>query len=84
VFLKFYSFQHSTKVFQLADNGKLALSVRYGTSILELAKNKYAIEVGTERDLVAVLETVRTATLNGELDNAMATASTKLRAAFGK
>jgi hypothetical protein len=63
---------------------KLALSVRYGTSILELAKNKYAIEVGTERDLVAVLETVRTATLNGELDNAMATASTKLRAAFGK
>ena len=67
-----------------ADNGKLALSVRYGTSILELAKNKYAIEVGTERDLVAVLETVRTATLNGELDNAMATASTKLRAAFGK
>ena len=67
-----------------ADNGKLALSIRYGSSILELAKNKFAIEVGTEKDLIAVLETVRTATQNGELDTAITTAATKLRAAFGK
>lgn len=67
-----------------ADNGKLAISIRYGSSILELAKNKFAIEVGTEKDLIAVLETVRTATQNGELDTAITTAATKLRAAFGK
>ena len=30
----------------VADSGKLSLSVRYGTKVLELAKGKYAVEVG--------------------------------------
>jgi predicted nicotinamide N-methyase len=67
-----------------ADNGKLAVSVRYGTKLLELAKGKWAVEVGAEKELVPVLEVLKTAVLDGELDAAMETASNKLRSAFGK
>ena len=35
-----------------ADNGKLALSVRYGTRLLELAKGKFAVELASEKELV--------------------------------
>ena len=67
-----------------ADNGKLALCVRYGSKVLELAKGKYAIEVGGEKELVTVLEVVKTAVLNGELDTAIDNAANKLRDGFGK
>ena len=67
-----------------ADNGKLALCVRYGTKILELAKGKYAIEVASANDLVPTLETVKTAVLAGELDTAIDNAANKLRAGFVK
>lgn len=67
-----------------ADNGKLAVSVRYGTKLLELAKGKWAVEVGAEKELVPVLEVLKTAVLDGELDAAIETASNKLRSAFGK
>jgi hypothetical protein len=66
------------------DNGKLALCVRYGSKVLELAKGKYAIEVGGEKDLVNVLEVVKTAVLNGELDTAIDNAANKLRDGFIK
>lgn len=65
-----------------ADNGKLVLSVRYGTRVLELAKGKWAVEVGGEKDLVGVLEVVKTAVLAGELDAQIDAASQKLRAGF--
>lgn len=64
------------------ENGKLALSVRYGTKQLELAKGKWAVEVANERDLVAALDTIRQAVLDGELDAAIETASIKLREGF--
>ncbi len=67
-----------------ADNGKLALSVRYGARILEIAKGKYAVEVGSEKELVNVLAVLKDAVLAGELDAAMETASNKLRSGFGK
>ena len=66
------------------DNGKLAVSMRYGTRLLELAKGKWAVEVGAEKELVPVLEVLKTAVLDGELDAAIETASNKLRSAFGK
>jgi hypothetical protein len=68
----------------VADNGKLALSVRYGSKVLELAKGKYAVEVGTEKDLVSVLDVIKTAVLNGELDAAIDSAAHKLRDGFTK
>jgi hypothetical protein len=66
-----------------AENGKLVLSIRYGTRVLELAKGKWAVELGGEKDLVGVLEVVKTAVLNGELDAQIDAASDKLRAGFG-
>ncbi len=67
----------------VADNGKLSLSVRYGTKVLELAKGKYAVEVGAEKDLVGVLDVIKTAVLAGELDTAIENAANKLRDGFG-
>ena len=67
----------------VADNGKLVLSVRYGTKVLELAKGKWAVEVGSEKDLVPTLELLKGAVLGGELDAQIEAASNKLREGFG-
>ena len=66
------------------DTGKLAVSVRYGSKILELAPKKYAVEVTSERDLIKTLDTIKTAVANGELDAAIDAAATKLRVGFIK
>ena len=68
----------------VADNGKLALSVRYGTKVLELAKGKWAVEVASEKDLVGVLDLIKSAVLAGELDAQIDNAANKLREGFGK
>lgn len=67
----------------VAENGKLSLSVRYGTKVLELARGKHAVEVGAEKDLVGVLNVIKTAVLAGELDTAIENAANKLRDGFG-
>jgi hypothetical protein len=66
------------------DNGKLALSIRYGVRLLELAKGKYAVELASEKELVPTLEVIKAAVLAGELDAAIDVASNKLRAGFSK
>ncbi len=66
------------------ESGKLALSVRYGTKVLELAKGKVAVEVGTEKDLVPTLEILEKAVEAGELDSQIELASVKLLAGFKK
>jgi hypothetical protein len=68
----------------IANNGKLALSVRYGARLLELAKGKYAVELASEKELVPTLEIIKAAVLAGELDTAIDAASNKLRAGFSK
>jgi hypothetical protein len=67
-----------------SETGKLALSVRYGSRLLELSKGKFAIELANEKELVPTLEVIKSAVINGELDAAMDAASNKLRDAFGK
>ena len=52
------------------ESGKLALSVRYGSKVLELARGKVAVEVGEEKDLVPTLELIKTAVLKQVFDNA--------------
>ena len=64
--------------------GKLAVSVRYGSRVLELAKNKYAVEVAAEVDLIKTLDVIKTAVLAGELDTQIDAAVTKLRAGFAR
>ena len=66
----------------VTESGKLTMTVRYGTKILELAKGKQAVEVGAQKDLVSVLEVIKTAVLAGELDTAIENAATKLRDGF--
>ncbi len=62
----------------------MALSVRYGAKVLELAKGKYAIEVANTAELVNTLEIVKQATENGELDDAIDNAANTLKSGFGK
>ena len=66
----------------VADTGKLVLSVRYGTKVLELAKGKWAVELAGEKDLVPTLELLKGAVLAGELDAQIDAASDKLREGF--
>lgn len=68
----------------VTDGGKLALSVRFGPKVLELAKGKFAVEVGARSDVVNVLEVVKKAVENGELDTAIENAAKKLRDGFAK
>lgn len=64
--------------------GKIHLSVRYGSKTLELAKGKNAIELNSGDELLATLVTLKEAVIVGELDDAIAQASDKLKAGFNK
>ncbi len=63
---------------------KINLCVRYGSKTLELSKGKNAIELSTGDELLATLSILKEAVIAGELDDAINTASDKLRAGFGK
>jgi len=67
-----------------ADNGKVCLVVKYGAKVLELAKGKSAIEVGTMAELIPTLDMLKAAVDAGELDAQIVTASETLRAGFTK
>lgn len=64
--------------------GKLVVSVRYGSRVLELAKNKFAVEVGNDADLIATLDVIKSAVAAGELDAQIDAAAMQLRVAFAK
>lgn len=65
-----------------ADNGKVCLTVKYGAKVLELAKGKSAIEVGTMAELIPTLDVLKAAVDAGELDTQLVTASETLRTGF--
>lgn len=65
-----------------ADNGKVCLTVKYGAKVLELAKGKSAIEVGTMAELIPTLDILKAAVDAGELDTQLVTASETLRTGF--
>ena len=64
------------------ETGKVCLSIKYGTSVLELAKGKPSIEVASPQDLIKALETIKQAVAAGELDQQIEQASQHLRAGF--
>jgi hypothetical protein len=66
----------------VADNGRVCLQVRYGTRVLELAKGKNSIDVGTVDDLLPVLIAVKKCVEAGELDAQIDAASAVVRARF--
>jgi hypothetical protein len=66
------------------DNGKVYISLRYGTRILELSKGKSAIEVGEKKQLVPVIEALKRAVAAGEVDQQLTTAGTEVSSRFAK
>ena len=66
----------------VADNGKLCVSIRYGSKLLELSKGKSAVELASGDDIIPTLEIVQTAVMSGELDAQIESASGSLRAGF--
>lgn len=70
--------------FWTGEKGELLLAVQYGSRQIELSKGKTAIDVGSEKNLLTVLDTVIAAVQNGELDVQIESASSKLRDGFKK
>ncbi len=66
------------------EQGKMCVSIRYGTQLIELAKGKYSIEVDSASALIKALETVKQAVENGELDAQINNASVNVRKVFDK
>jgi len=66
------------------DAGKVCVSVRYGTKVIELAKGKHSVEVENELALVKALETIKSAVEQGELDTQIEAASGALKLGFKK
>jgi hypothetical protein len=68
----------------LSDSGKIAVQLRYGSRVIVLSKNRNAVEVGSMAEVLPVLETLKTAILQGELDNEICVAADMVRARFKK
>jgi len=65
-----------------SEQGKVCVSVRYGSWTIELAKGKPSVEVASAQDLIKTLETIKSAVEAGELDVQIETASAHLRSGF--
>jgi hypothetical protein len=68
----------------VTENGKVCVSIRYGSWTLELAKGKHSVEVASADELVIALETIKRAVEAGELDTQIETASAGLKSGFKK
>ena len=66
------------------DAGKVCVSVKYGTKVIELAKGKHSVEVENAQALVKALELVKQAVEAGELDAQIESASGALKLGFKK
>ena len=64
------------------ENGKLALSIRYGSRVIALSPKSNAIECASLKDVVQALATVKAVVEAGELDAAITAVSEKVRAGF--
>ena len=66
------------------EQGKVCVSVKYGTKVIELAKGKHSVEVSSADELVKALSTIKQAVEAGELDSQIELASGALKAGFRK
>jgi hypothetical protein len=66
--------------FWVGDNGKINLAVKYGAKTLALnKKGANAIELGNADELIATIKALKSAVVNGELDDAINEVSTATR-----
>jgi len=63
-------------------DGKYLLSIKYGTRRLEFAKGKSAIQCQNLDQIITSLETLRQATIQGELDTLLQQAGEMIRKRF--
>jgi hypothetical protein len=68
----------------VSENGKVAVQLRYGSKVIMLTKNRNAVEVNTPVELCSILQTLKTAVSQGELDNEISVAADMVRARFKK
>jgi hypothetical protein len=66
------------------EQGKVCVSIKYGSQLIELAKGKHSVECDTAQSLIKALEQIKSAVELGELDTQIATASMTLRKGFNK
>ena len=66
------------------EQGKVCVSIKYGSQLIELAKGKHSVECDTAQGLIKALEQIKSAVEQGELDTQIETASVNLRKGFGK
>lgn len=68
----------------IADNGKVCIHIRYGSKVVELAKDKTTVELANTAELVSTLDIIKGAVIAGELDGQIEAVSGQLRAGFGR
>ena len=67
-----------------SDSGKLCVSLRYGAKVIEIAKGKTAVELVSDKDLVATFEALKAAVDGGELDAQLDAVSGAVKVGFKK
>ncbi len=67
-----------------ADSGKVVIQLRYGSKVIDIAKGKNSVEVSNGVELIAVLETLKTACELGDLDQQIGSAADAVKARFKK
>jgi len=65
-----------------SEQGKVCVSVKYGSWTIELAKGKPSVEVASGEELVNALTAIKQAVEAGELDSQIEIASNSLRSGF--
>ena len=81
-FRKNIATQVRVKQWWFDNNGKLALTIRYGSRVIALSPKSNAVECATLKDVVAALQVIRAAVEGGELDAQITQASERLREGF--
>ena len=66
------------------EDGKVCLNVKYGSSCLQIAKGKYAIEAGSIEGVIEALQTMKRATEAGELDGQIEAVAGVVKSGFGR
>jgi hypothetical protein len=68
----------------VTESGTVALTIKYGSKVLEIAKGKNAIEITNGEHLLKALNQVKDAVTAGELDSQIDSAANTVKARFKK
>ena len=68
----------------VSDNGSVVLQVKYGSKVIDIQKGKNSIEIKDGNHLIEVLETIKNATIAGELDSQIENAANIVKSRFKK